>query len=218
MGSTLPPLHPRRVVLLSLIKDVTFETAWGCCRAQTRLRQPSFSVWINHHPRPSSPGYLVAVRMSNGLIMSCYCASRCIRASPMISGHCKDNVSLIAWSMTHRRSRGGRCWVLSRVKKPTAVIVKPSQLLACIASMTLASWHSPLFIRGWLGEKVYSCPSFMILTNKLWKLVVTSCPSASSPWHLSMWLTWTHKYTGKWLQLELHFGFWCSTFVFYGNI
>lgn len=215
MGSTLPPLHPRCVVLPSLIKEVTFETE-PVVAAELRLVSAGLLPPCGSITVPSlrsSPEYLVAVQMSDGLIMSCYCANRCIRVSPMISGHCKDNVSLIAWSMTHRRSRGGRCWVLSRVTKPTAVIVKLSQLLACIPSMTLASRRSLLFIRGWLGEKVYSCPSFMILTNKLWKLVVTS-----SPWYLSMWLTRTHKYTGKWLQLELHFGFWCFMFVFYGNI
>lgn len=55
--------------------------------------------------------------VSNAPVMSCYCARWCIWASLMSSAHCKKNVSLIARSMAHRRSRGGRCWVLSQASK-----------------------------------------------------------------------------------------------------
>lgn len=127
LGQTLPPLHPRCIVLASLIKEVAFETEPGVAgerrlyfsissSSSSALLSPTSTVCINHCRQPPVfPWVFGGGRwwMSDGLVMSCYCASRCIRASPMISGHREDNVSLIAWSMAHRRSRGGRCWEAS---------------------------------------------------------------------------------------------------------
>lgn len=69
--------------------------------------QPLPTVHINHRPLPPLGLFAEAQWcMSNGPVMSCYCASRCTHALPMISGHCEDNVPLIVWSMAHRRSCG----------------------------------------------------------------------------------------------------------------